>query len=370
MTDERVVPLLKRAFMFLEDQEWEKAEEYCEKALDIEPENTEAYLGLLLASLKISHECDLKNATVTFDEQKFYQKAIRFADSTMKIKLENYKIENIYCNARRILDKANCCEDCCAARDLLKKISDQKNVEDIFDECKEKELTFRKKEDIDRATRYMNGTNIYDLYHAIELFQKYDDEDFTDKINKCKASIELINKENEERKIKEIKKRKIKTIALAGTFWVVFLLIIVVTSSISYSNEQKAEEIYNNFLGKSFSGSTEDDNGFYSGYSNGDLNPYMIYYLEKDERRLVFNENGSVYYKSSLSSTVLAYPKSYGSAPSGFYDSYDGTYDSFEVLVSFDGTVYVKFGSNKCEVRVDSNNVPQTIYDYFDVNLS
>ena len=37
-------PLLKRAFMFLEDKDWESADEYCEKVLDIDPECADAYL--------------------------------------------------------------------------------------------------------------------------------------------------------------------------------------------------------------------------------------------------------------------------------------------------------------------------------------
>ena len=369
MSDERTAPLLKRAFMFLEDQEWQRAEEYCEKVLDIEPENAEAYLGLLLVTLKISDECELKNATVTFEDQKFYQKALRFADSELKLKLENYNVENIYCNARRHLDKATGCKDCFAARDLLKKISDKKDVEQDLVECDEKASDFQKKADIALAMQYMNSSNDYDLYEAIGLFQKYDSEEFADKIDKCKKSIDLIKKENEEKERREEKKRKTILISIAVTFALVFLSIITVCSSITYSNNKKAEEIYNNFLGLSFSGTDEDDNGFYSGYSRGDLDSYKVYYLEKTKERLVFNEDGTVYYESSISNTVLAYPKFYSIAPSGYNDSYDGTYDSFEVLVSFDGTVYVKFGSNKCRISVDSNNVPQAIYDYFDVDL-
>ncbi len=43
-------PLLKRAFMFLEDGDWESADEYCEKVLDIDPENAQAYVGKLCAA--------------------------------------------------------------------------------------------------------------------------------------------------------------------------------------------------------------------------------------------------------------------------------------------------------------------------------
>ena len=44
--------LLKRVFMFLEDGNWNSADEYCEKVLDIDPENAEAYLGKFLVELK------------------------------------------------------------------------------------------------------------------------------------------------------------------------------------------------------------------------------------------------------------------------------------------------------------------------------
>ncbi len=41
-------PLLKRAFMFLEDGDWKSADEYCEKVLDIDPENGLAYFIKLM----------------------------------------------------------------------------------------------------------------------------------------------------------------------------------------------------------------------------------------------------------------------------------------------------------------------------------
>ena len=50
-----VAPLLKRAFMFLEDGDWNSANEYCEKVLDQDPDNGEAYLGKLMAELKVDY---------------------------------------------------------------------------------------------------------------------------------------------------------------------------------------------------------------------------------------------------------------------------------------------------------------------------
>ena len=48
-----VSSLLKRVSMFLEDSEWASAEEYAQKVLDIDPENAEAYLGLVMANGKL-----------------------------------------------------------------------------------------------------------------------------------------------------------------------------------------------------------------------------------------------------------------------------------------------------------------------------
>lgn len=46
--------LLKRVFIFLEDCAWNEADEYCEKVLDIDPENAQAYLGKLMAELHLT----------------------------------------------------------------------------------------------------------------------------------------------------------------------------------------------------------------------------------------------------------------------------------------------------------------------------
>lgn len=80
-------PLLKRAFMFLEDREWQSADEYCEKVLDLEPENAEAYLGKLMAELHVRTRNAMKDQSEPFDERNSYQKAIRFGNETLKKEL-------------------------------------------------------------------------------------------------------------------------------------------------------------------------------------------------------------------------------------------------------------------------------------------
>lgn len=85
-----IAPLLKRVFIFLEDGDWNSADEYCEKVLDIDPECAEAYLGKLLAELKVRKREDLKNQAEAFSYRNNYQKAIRFADEKLKNELNEY----------------------------------------------------------------------------------------------------------------------------------------------------------------------------------------------------------------------------------------------------------------------------------------
>ena len=82
-------PLLKRAFMFLEDGDWNSADEYCEKVLDIDPENASAYLGKLLSELRVRKQESLKDQAEPFADNNNYQKAIRFADDILRDVLKN-----------------------------------------------------------------------------------------------------------------------------------------------------------------------------------------------------------------------------------------------------------------------------------------
>lgn len=85
-------PLLKRAFMFLEDKNWREADEYCEKVLDMDPECAEAYLGKLLAELKLQRKEDLEKQAKPFNNSNNYQKAVRFGDETLTSLLKGYEV--------------------------------------------------------------------------------------------------------------------------------------------------------------------------------------------------------------------------------------------------------------------------------------
>ncbi len=76
--------LLKRAKLALEDGEFEKADEFCEQALNIDAENAEAYLIKLLIESKLDSVEKLGNLIEPFDNSKNYKKVVRFADTKLK----------------------------------------------------------------------------------------------------------------------------------------------------------------------------------------------------------------------------------------------------------------------------------------------
>ena len=81
-------PLLKRAFIFLEDGDFKSADEYCEKVLDINPECAEAYLGKLMAELNVKKRGKLRDVEFPFDTYDNYKKIMRFGDENLKAQLK------------------------------------------------------------------------------------------------------------------------------------------------------------------------------------------------------------------------------------------------------------------------------------------
>lgn len=81
---------LKRVFLFLEDGEWEKADEYCEKVLDIDPENPKAYLGKLMIDFKVKTVSELANMKSDFSKNSNYRKIQSFGNAALKDELKGY----------------------------------------------------------------------------------------------------------------------------------------------------------------------------------------------------------------------------------------------------------------------------------------
>ena len=157
-------PLLKRAFMFLEDGDWNSANEYCEKVLDIDPENATAYLGKLLSELRVRKQESLKDQAEPFDHNNNYQKAIRFADEKLKSTLtgcieyihtrnENARLDGIYTSAKNAMSAANTESAYKVAAALFESISGWRDADEKIYACQKKIEEIKAKEEAARLER-------------------------------------------------------------------------------------------------------------------------------------------------------------------------------------------------------------------------
>ncbi|MBE7050620.1 MAG: TIR domain-containing protein [Ruminococcaceae bacterium] len=137
-----VKALLDRGFMALEDGEWQKADDFFEQVLNFDAKLAEAYLGKLMAELRIKKQEDLKNVNKPFDDNVNYNKAIRFGSEKLKNQLEEYIIHikekmeeqlkfNLYNKAVNMLEKGRVF----SAIPVLKKIVGYKDTETLLDQA-------------------------------------------------------------------------------------------------------------------------------------------------------------------------------------------------------------------------------------------
>lgn len=82
--------LLRRAFLLLEDGDFKVANEYCEKVLDADPENAEAYLVKLMMEVGVNTKEDLENAEFDLECSNNYKKIIRFANPQLVNEIKQY----------------------------------------------------------------------------------------------------------------------------------------------------------------------------------------------------------------------------------------------------------------------------------------
>ena len=195
--------LLKRAFMFLEDGDWNAADEYCEKVLDADPECAKAYLGKLMAEQKVKKQDYLESVSAALEENSYYQKAVRFADDEL-------------------------------AKTLT--VIARKNRESVE--------TARKDAILAKAKAAAARENFVDCQEAIALLETirgWKDADAT--LASCRRNLDQL----EAKKQEKTKREKKLMFILLGCFAVVIILILTLTMcSNSGSRYQKAVKLMEN----------------------------------------------------------------------------------------------------------------------------
>lgn len=174
--------LLKRAFMCLEDGDWNGADKCCEKILDIDPENARAYLAKLCLELKYHRPEEIANRKQPLDESNSnYKKAMRFADEQFKIELEGYnnailnridieRKNDIYNDAVKKMKSAITPSDFKTVKEIFRSISGFKDADKLFEECDSAE-TLKKEQIYEEGLKKMDSAqDVMDYVAARELF--------------------------------------------------------------------------------------------------------------------------------------------------------------------------------------------------------
>ncbi len=196
-------PLLKRAFMFLEDGDWAKADDFCEQVLNIDPENPRAYVGKLMADMHVKKQDDLKNLPQPFNGNPNYPKIIRFADKDLKEEIIGYlnfiadrNITAAYNYALDLMAKAQTEQEFKAVAVKLEALNDFKDSKSLVDECYAKAETARKNAIYTCACAMLESADKEDEFKAIaeKLKGIRDYLDSEEKIAFCAEKAEIARK--------------------------------------------------------------------------------------------------------------------------------------------------------------------------------
>lgn len=264
-TNTEIEPLLKRGFMFLEDGNWNSANEYFERVLDIDPENASAYLGKLLSKLKVTKQEQLKDLAEPFNKENDYLKVIRFGDEKLKDDLDSYikhinirnknaRLEDVYVRAKIALSIADNEESFKESARLFESINEYKDSSILAKKCYVNAELARKNTILSQGKQKMSSHIVSDYEEAIKIFKtipgwKDADEciDVCEKeINKIKQKIEAerlekerqaeIKREEAERLEKSIKKAVAIGIPMVCIIIIfIFLLINIVIPYFRYN---------------------------------------------------------------------------------------------------------------------------------------
>ena len=176
-----VAPLLERVFLFLEDGKWQDANIYCEKVLDIDPKNAEAYVGKLMAELNIGKRQQLADCKEPFNDSENFAKIIRFGDEKTESEMrgyiahinernENERLQNLYDEAIISMHNAASEDAYKSASSMFQNISGFKNADALAEQCRKKAEIAKNdflSENYRKAVLQMNSARTEDTFRSV-----------------------------------------------------------------------------------------------------------------------------------------------------------------------------------------------------------
>ena len=330
------VALLKRVFMYLEDGAWQSADEYCERVLDADPENAEAYIGKLMAELKCSTRQAMGECAETFADKSNYQKAYRFGSNAIKNELTGYTNRIIYTDASKQMRTASSEDAYKVAAKRFSSISGYEDAEEKAAICLEKAEIARKDTIYKNARTLLTSNDEESIQKAISSISSILDwKDSQVLQENLQKHLKNVIKEN-----KASKRRKI-IIAAVVTIGIV-ALISIWASNTTKANAERAEIIEQNLVGEVLS-NTEYDNNIDSWYGG---------FRSTIKDKYTFKENNQV-------EVFWSYETNWeGEIYKDLDDTYNESTDirTYDVRISLFGKVSIVIGTSTYELNVDENN--------------
>lgn len=249
-----VAPLLERGYLFLEDKDFKRADEFFEAVLNKDPKNGKAYLGKLMVAFSVPGFDKLSELRLPLSGNNNYEKIMRFGDDELKASVkkcndiivkrnEDARIKDLYENALEIMQHATTEEMFENAGYMFLEVKDYNDAKQKSDECfekaeiarveleKQQELARQKAENDRKDGLYKNAcvafginsnscnkADIVALEESIKIFEFLGEwRDSKEKLHLCKQYIdriyENIEKAEAERivaqiKLKNVQKRK------------------------------------------------------------------------------------------------------------------------------------------------------------------
>ena len=276
-----VAPLVKRVFLFLEDGDFNEAAAYCERILDLEPENALAYLGKLMADLHVKKRTELASLNEPFDDNKNYGKAVRFADEALRGELVSAnarirertafnKNKQAYDAAVADMKRASTENGFLSAARRFDAIAGFFDADRLAEECRLKAVAAKKNGVYDDALAKYRTNDVGALDAAEKLFRSIPGwKDADEMAGNCRSKIDSILLREREAKLelerrealekqeaRQRKKRKLRIAAIAAAALalcagIVLLAVFVIVPSVrrgqaeKYLAEGKYEEAYN-----------------------------------------------------------------------------------------------------------------------------
>ncbi len=206
-------PLLERVAIFLEDGKWQDANTYCEKVLDIDPKNAEAYLGKLMAELKVGRREDLKNCEEPFDSLDNFGKVIRFGDKMLAAEMngyidfinerkENARLEGIYIDIKKAMQSAQTESDYLNTAEEFKSISGYKDASDLAEQCVKLASNARKDAILAQGKRLLAEDDVSECEKAITYFENIRGwKDADEKAELCRKRIDELKEKAEQERL-------------------------------------------------------------------------------------------------------------------------------------------------------------------------